>query len=76
MGSGPFRMSLLYQVVFATKATSNHHRLALDALRHLKADQAESWRMLVLHHHQAYLEGAKAPDTVINGNRRSITPAS
>jgi predicted flap endonuclease-1-like 5' DNA nuclease len=56
-------MSLLYQVVFATKCTSNHHRLALDALRHMEGEHADRWRMLALHHHQAYLDGAKAPDT-------------
>ena len=28
-------MSLLYAVVFATRCRSNHHRLAVDALRHL-----------------------------------------
>jgi predicted flap endonuclease-1-like 5' DNA nuclease len=65
-------MSLLYQVVFAAKATSNHHRLALDALRHLQGEPAERWRMLFLHHHQAYLEGAKAPDTVFKDFKNHV----
>jgi predicted flap endonuclease-1-like 5' DNA nuclease len=54
--------SLLYSVVFASRCTSNHHRLALDALRHLKSPDAEDWRTLLLHHHVDYLKGAKAPD--------------
>jgi len=55
-------MSLLYAVVFASRCRSNHHRLALDALRHLRSPDAESWRTLLLHHHREYLKGAKAPD--------------
>jgi hypothetical protein len=55
-------MSLLYAVVFASRCRSNHHRLALDALRHLRTPEAEAWRNLLLHHHQDYLKGAKAPD--------------
>lgn len=55
-------MSLLYAVVFASRCRSNHHRLAVDALRHLQDERAEDWRNLLLHHHKEYLEGAKAPD--------------
>jgi Domain of unknown function (DUF4332) len=55
-------MSLLYSVVFATRCRSNHHRLALDALRHLEASGAEDWRRVFLHYHADYLAGAKAPD--------------
>ena len=55
-------MSLLYSVVFASRCRSNHHRLAIDALRHLQADAAEDWRTLLLHYHDEYLKGAKAPD--------------
>lgn len=55
-------MSLLYSVVFASRCTSTHHRLAVDALRFLRSDDAEAWRTLFLHHHVDYLKGAKAPD--------------
>lgn len=55
-------MSLLYAVVFASRCRSNHHRLAVDALRHLQSPDAERWRNLLLHHHADYLAGAKAPD--------------
>lgn len=44
-------MSLLYAVVFASRCRSNHHRLAVDALRHLQSPDAERWRNLLLHHH-------------------------
>ena len=55
-------MSLLYAVVFASRCRSNHHRLAVDALRHLQSPDAERWRDLLLHYHADYLSGAKAPD--------------
>jgi hypothetical protein len=54
--------SLLYAVVFASRCRSNHHRLAVDALRHLQSPDAEAWRNLLLHYHVEYLSGAKAPD--------------
>jgi len=57
-----FSPSLLYSVVFASRCRSNHHRLALDALRHLQSPDAEAWRNLLLHFHDDYLKGAKAPD--------------
>ena len=55
-------MSLLYAVVFASRCRSNHHRFAVDALRHLRAPQARDWQDLFLHYHLDYLAGAKAPD--------------
>lgn len=55
-------MSLLYAVVFASRCRSNHHRLAIDALRHLRTQHAERWRDLLLSQHAEYLRGAKAPD--------------
>lgn len=55
-------MSLLYTVVFASRCRSNHHRIAVDALRHLRSAKAEAWRNVLLHFHDDYLKGAKAPD--------------
>lgn len=55
-------MSLLYAVVFASRCRSNHHRLAVDALRHLQSPDAAAWQTLLLHYHEHYLKGAKAPD--------------
>ena len=55
-------MSLLYAVVFASRCRSNHHRLAVDALRHLRCENAADWRNLLLSQHVDYLKGAKAPD--------------
>jgi predicted flap endonuclease-1-like 5' DNA nuclease len=55
-------MSLLYAVVFASRCRSNHHRLAVDALRHLQSPNASDWQDLLLHYHEDYLAGAKAPD--------------
>ena len=55
-------MSLLLNVIFASHARSTHHKLALDALRHLQCDDAAQWTDLLISEHAAYLEGAKAPD--------------
>src|SRR5262245_3633643 len=65
-------MSLLYAVVFASRCRSNHHRLAVDALRHLQSADAEAWRNLLLHHHEEYLKGAKAPDDVFKDFKNHV----
>ncbi|MCA9142060.1 MAG: DUF4332 domain-containing protein [Planctomycetaceae bacterium] len=55
-------MSLLFRVVFANECTSTHHKLALDALRHLNDEDAERWQNLFLYYFDSYLDGSKAPD--------------
>ncbi len=55
-------MSLLLPVVFKSVCRTTHHRLAVDALRHLRLADAERWSDLVLHHHAEYLAGSEAPD--------------
>lgn len=55
-------MSAFASLVMATACRSNHHRLAIDAVRLLEGRDADAWRNLFLHHYQALLEGAKAPD--------------
>jgi len=65
-------MSLLYSVIFSSRCRSNHHRLALDALRHLRGPDAPGWRTLMLHHHQDYLKGAKAPDDLFKDFKNHV----
>ncbi len=65
-------MSLLYAVVFASRCRSNHHRLAVDALRHLQSPDAERWRNLLLHFHEDYLAGSKAPDEVFKDFKNHV----
>lgn len=55
-------MSIALNLILASKAKSTHHKLALDALRHLRAPAAEAWREVFLHYWANYLQGAKAPD--------------
>jgi Zinc dependent phospholipase C len=55
-------LSLLFTVVFRSVCRGTHHRLAVDALRHLRGADSERWSDLFLHHHAAYLVGSKAPD--------------
>jgi hypothetical protein len=56
-------MNLLFRVVYAAHASGTHHKLALDALRHLQCTDAELWQRLFLANAKVYLEGSKAPDT-------------
>jgi predicted flap endonuclease-1-like 5' DNA nuclease len=65
-------MSLLYSVIFSSRCRSNHHRLALDALRHLRGPDAAGWRTLFLHHHVDYLKGAKAPDDLFKDFKNHV----
>jgi hypothetical protein len=55
-------MSLLFRIVYAAHAKGTHHKLALDALRHLTTPDADRWQRLFLKHADIYMEGAKAPD--------------
>jgi len=55
-------MHLLFHIVYAAHADGTHHRLALDALRHLRCTDSDLWQRLFLLHAKLYLEGAKAPD--------------
>jgi hypothetical protein len=55
-------MSLLFRIVYAAHASGTHHKLALDALRHLACARADQWQLLFLEHAKLYLEGSKAPD--------------
>ncbi|WP_072395356.1 DUF4332 domain-containing protein [Hyphomicrobium sp. CS1GBMeth3] len=55
-------MSLLFRIVYAAHATGTHHKLALDALRHLTNPNTERWQRLFLKHAELYMQGSKAPD--------------
>lgn len=65
-------MSLLFNVLFANECTSTHHKLALDALRHLEDEDAELWRNLFLYYFDAYLDGSKAPDKKFKDFRNHV----
>lgn len=54
--------SLLYRVIYAAHANGTHHKLALDALRHLTHPQADKLTRLVLANAEIYLKGSKDPD--------------
>jgi len=56
-------MNLLFRIVYAAHASGTHHKLALDALRHLEGMDVDMWQRLFLRHAKLYLEGAKAPDS-------------
>jgi hypothetical protein len=55
-------MHPLFHIVYGTHANGTHHKLALDALRHLKGTDADYWQRVFLAYARLYLEGAEAPD--------------
>ena len=65
-------MSLLFNVLFAWKCSSTHHKMALDSLRHLELPNAQQWHDVFLYHADAYLEGAKAPDKSFKDFRNHV----
>ena len=65
-------MSLLFRVLFAHKCSSTHHKLAMDALRHLDGPHAQKWRDLFLANIELYIEGSKAPDKKFKDFRNHV----
>jgi len=55
-------MHPLFHIVYGAHTDGTHHKLALDALRHLKCKDADCWPRVFLAHAGLYLEGAEAPD--------------
>ena len=65
-------MSVCYRLVLDRVCRSNHHRLAVLALEHLRGPDAGAWRDVFLKNRGPYLEGAKAPDTVFRDFRNHV----
>jgi len=65
-------VSFVYRIVYAGACRSPHHKIALDALVQTRGRGAERWRNLFLKHYEAYLEGAKAPDTKFKDFRNHV----
>ncbi len=55
-------MSTYQALVLNNVCRSNHHRIAILSLGHLKAHDGERWRDMFLKWHPTFLQGAKAPD--------------
>lgn len=63
---------LLFDVVYAHRASGSHHRIALDALRRLDTPDAEAWRKVFLANADVYMKGAKAPDDVFRDSQNHV----
>jgi hypothetical protein len=63
---------LLFDVVYAHRASGSHHKIALDALRRLETPEAEAWRKVFLTHADIYMKGAKAPDDVFRDSQNHV----
>jgi hypothetical protein len=55
-------VSLLLSLVFRGVCRTTHHRIAVDAVRHLRSAEAEQWMDMLLVHHRELLAGSMAPD--------------
>lgn len=64
--------STLFNVIFAWKCSSTHHKLALDALNQQQGPAAANWRDLCLANVGSYLQGAKAPDDQFKDFRNHV----
>ena len=64
--------STLFNVLFAWKCSSTHHKLALDALHQIRGDAAENWRNLCLKNIEVYLDGSKAPDNTFKDFKNHV----
>jgi len=64
--------SLCYRIVHYNASRSTHHKLALDGLVQIRGRMAERWRNLFLKHYEAFLEGAKAPDSKFQDFRNHV----
>ncbi len=65
-------MSVYYRLVLNSVCRSNHHRLAVMALTHLRDLDGAHWRDVFLKHQDSYLEGAKAPDAVFKDFKNHV----
>jgi hypothetical protein len=65
-------MSLLFRILYAVHARGTHHKLALDALTHVRAPEAERWQRLFLSFADRYMEGAKAPDDIFKDFKNHV----
>lgn len=65
-------MSLLFNTLFAWKASGTHHKLAMDALLRMHRHDAEEWRDLFLKEIDQYLKGSKTPDDVFKDFKNHV----
>lgn len=63
---------LLFDVVYAHRATGSHHKIAMDSLRRMGGPDAEAWTKLFLANADAYMKGAKAPDDVFRDSQNHV----
>jgi predicted flap endonuclease-1-like 5' DNA nuclease len=65
-------MSMLMRVLKGSACRGIHHRLALEALTHLRGTDGALWRNLFLRHSASYLKGARTPDTVFRDFKNHV----
>ena len=63
---------LLFDVVYAHRASGSHHKIALDALKRLSNPDSEDWVKAFCAHADLYMKGAKAPDDVFRDSKNHV----
>ena len=53
-----------------------HHKLAMNALQHLRGDQAQQWRDLFVRYYELYLLGSQDPDRKFKDFRNHVLHVS
>lgn len=67
---------LLYRVVCANECRNMHHKMAMNALQHIRGDDSEKWRDLFVRYYELYLLGSKDPDTKFKDFRNHVLHVS
>ncbi|MBA2116885.1 DUF4332 domain-containing protein [Bremerella alba] len=65
-------MHLLFDILYAAHAGGTHHKLAMDALNYLPAENSERRRNIFLKHYEPYLRGSKDPDKKFRDFRNHV----
>lgn len=72
LGASGAVIMLLFDVVYAHRASGSHHKIALDALRRIESPDAETWRKAFCAHADLFMKGAKAPDDVFRDSQNHV----
>ncbi len=65
-------MNFLFKVLVAAKASSNHHKIPLDIVKHMNFNGSEDWQNLFLKHWKVFLTGTRDPDRKFHDFRNHV----
>jgi len=65
-----------YRHICANECRNTHHKLAMNALQHLKCSHANQWQAIFVRYFEQYLTGSKAPDKEFKDFRNHVLHVS